>query len=587
MTAETLIAHQWQALPGGGGARIYPAIPRFSGRSSNAFLIETGGALVLIDSGGQAEQAALLADLIRDLRRTAPRPVLVLLTHAHFDHFLGRFTQPELLDSRLTVLAVQEDGARALTRADRGLTQAALLEVDLQPLRVDLPLVPAEAGGVQGTRHFANGLTLEVTRVWREAGLSIQRLTVDGLALDLIHTPGHSPDHCCLRVGGLVLVGDLFLAAKVAGVIGWDHEALLRSLAGMSAIIGGAGIRVVCPGHGPTLPPAAAIGALAEVADAARPLQAIAELNPGRARWLADFAAVALPEVGRLFLIMAGRFSLVSHLMAEWGVAAVEARFQGLIRADQIDQLLAGFSAYRQASLDVHRPPMTVALKAGEVVERVQRAFDRAGLDRLLDPSLPRRAERLLADYLLLLRGFAPVRTLQAEELPVLLAVGLAVHRRPKKAWEDGLGALTAEADFDDWLLTHLARQPLLDGVRVTLPVVPRGQRVTVDRERFQDLLTTLLEHLVGTGTTDLQLGVESGMEGDNPDVVITILARGRSPGARAVGPAPRPYLLWLAEQANVRVTSATEPAAGLHGYRIHCRPYGEPVLGAESLWAS
>ena len=151
MTTETLIAHQWQALPGGGGARIYPAIPRFSGRSSNAFLIETGGALVLIDSGGQAEQAALLADLIRDLRRTAPRPVLVLLTHAHFDHFLGLFTQPELLDSRLTVLAVQEDGARALTRADRGLTQAALLEVDLQPLRVDLPLLALGAAGVQGT----------------------------------------------------------------------------------------------------------------------------------------------------------------------------------------------------------------------------------------------------------------------------------------------------------------------------------------------------------------------------------------------------------------------------------------------------
>jgi len=281
MTMEALIPNQWQALPGGGEARLYPCIPRFSGNCSNAFLIETAGALILIDSGGRADQAALLAELIRDLRRTAPRPVLVLLTHAHFDHFLGLFTQPELLDSRLTVLAVQEDGARTLTRADRGLTQAALLEVPLQPLRVDLPILTAAAGEVQRSRNFANGLSLQVTTVWREAGLAIQRLEVDGLALDLIHTPGHSPDHCCLRVGGLVLVGDLFLAAKVAGVIGWDHEALLRSLAGMGEIIGGEGIRVVCPGHGPALPPAAAIGALAEVADAARPLQAIAELNPG------------------------------------------------------------------------------------------------------------------------------------------------------------------------------------------------------------------------------------------------------------------------------------------------------------------
>lgn len=578
MTTETLIAHQWQALPGGGEARIYPAIPRFSGLCSNAFLIETAGALILIDSGGQAEQAAVLADLIRELRRTAPRPLLVLLTHAHFDHFLGLFAQPELLDSLLTVVAVQEDGARALTRADRGLTQAALLEVDLQPLRVDLPLLALGAGGVQGTLNFANGLSLEVTAVWRESGLSIQRLTVDGLALDLIHTPGHSPDHCCLRVGGLVLIGDLLLAAQVAGVIGWDHAALLRSLAGMVEIMGDPGMRVVCPGHGPALPPAAAIAALAAVAEDARPLHMIAELNPGRARWLADFAAVALPEVGRLFLIMAGRLSLVSHLMAEWGVATVEARLQGLIRADQIDQLMEGFSAYRQASLEKRSPQILVALKAGEVVARLQRAFDRDGLDRLLDPSVPRRAERLLADYLLLLRGFAPARTPRAEELATLLAAGLAAHRRPGEVWEDVEGALTAAADFDDWLLARLARRPLRDGVRVTLPVVPQGLRVTVDRERFQDLLTTLLENLVGTGTTDLRLDVESGMvsgmEGQPPAVVIAILAHGRSPGARTAGPAPRPYLPWLAEQAGVRVTSATEPAAGLHGYRIHCRAF-------------
>jgi len=512
MTTGTLIAHQWQALPGGGGTRIYPAIPRFSGLSSNAFLIETAGALILIDSGGRADQAALLAELIRDLRRTAPRPVLVLLTHAHFDHFLGLFTQPELLDSRLTVLAVQEDGAQALTRADRGLTQAALLEVPLQPLRLDLPILTAAAGEVQRSRNFANGLSLQVTTVWREAGLAIQRLEVDGLAL----------------------------------------------------------------------PPAAAIATLVEVADAARPLQAIAELNPGRARWLADFAAVALPELGRLFLIMAGRLSLVSHLMAEWGVAAVDARFQCLIRADLIDQLLEGFSAYRQASVDVQRPPMTVAHKAGEVVERLQRTFDRDGLDRLLDPSLPRRAERLLADYLLLLRGFAPARTLQAEELAALLVAGLAAHRRPDEAWEDGQGALTAEADFDDWLLTRLARRPLLDEVRVAIPEVPLGQRVTVDRERFQDLLTTLLENLVGTGTTDLRLGVESGMEGDHPTVVIAILALNRSPVARAAGPAPRPYLQWLAELAGVRVTSATEPAAGFHGYHIHCRPFAGGGYGTD-----
>ena len=163
------------------------------------------------------------------------------------------------------------------------------------------------AGGVPRTLNFTNGLSLQVTAVWREAGLIIQRLAVDGVALDLIHTPGHRPNHCCMLVGGLVLVSDLFLAAKVVRVIDWDNEAVVRSLAKMSEIIGGENIRVVCPGYVPALAPAAAIATLAVMA--ARPLQAIAELNPGRACWLADFAALtvglaataALRTPGRIF----------------------------------------------------------------------------------------------------------------------------------------------------------------------------------------------------------------------------------------------------------------------------------------------
>jgi len=572
MTMGALIPNQWQALPGGGEARLYPCIPRFSGNCSNAFLIETACALILIDIGGTAEQAALLADLVNELRGVRPRPLLLLLTHAHFDHFTGLFTQPEWLDSGLTALAVQEAGARALASADRSLTQAALLELSLQPLSVELPLLTAGEEEVLRSLELPNGLMLTQMGVRWEAGLAVQRLQVEGLALDLIHTPGHSPDHCCLRIGGLVLLGDLLLAARVAGLVGWDHGALLSSLAGMKEIIAGDGVRVVCPGHGPALLPPAAIAALAEVAHSARPLKDVAEMNPARAVWLADFAAVALAEVGRLFLIMAGRLSLVSYLMGELGVGGTAERLRGLINADLIDQLLADFSAYRQASGETYRPRMTVARKAGEVVQRLQRAFDREGLGRLLDPSLTRRAERLLADYLLFLRGFEPVRTLQAKDLQKVLAAGLAAHRHPAETWEALEGALTANADFHGWLLSRIARRPLLDAIQLNLAMLPAAQSVMIDPERFQDLLTTLLEHLVGTGTTDIRLGMARVMEGQRPSPVISILARISQRGPRDLGAAPRPYLQWLAELAGVGVTFAAESSAGLHGYRLHFR---------------
>lgn len=564
-----MIANQWNALPGGGEARIYPWIPRFSGLCSNAFLIETARALILIDIGGQAKQAALVADQIRELRREWPRPLLVLLSHAHFDHFIGLCAQPELLDSQLTVVAVQAAGARALTAADLAQTQAALLELSFPPLRVDLPLLAA--GEDEGPRSLncMNGLRLEQSAPWREAGLIVQGLLVEGFALDLIHTPGHSPDHCCLRLGDLVLLGDLLLAANVPGVVGWDQEALLRSLAGMTEIVGGEGIRVVCPGHGPVLLPSVASASLSQVAHAVKPLRDIAALNPERARRLADVAAMALPEVGRLFRIMAGRLYMVSHLMADLGVDGTDAQLQGLIRADLVDQLLEGFSAFSQVGAEASPTPILVAHKAVGVIERLQTAFDREGLGLLLDPSLLRRAERLLSDYQLLVRGFEPVREWQVENLQDVLTTGLAAHQHPPETLADCYRAVTEDTDFDTWLLGRIARRPLLGAVQVDLVKLPSAPSVVMDRERFQDLLTTLIEHLVGTGSKDLRLHTQT----HSASQVVFLEGSSHPAGLNNPGSAPRPYLQWLSDLAGVQVTLTSDPAAGRQGYQIHCRP--------------
>lgn len=149
----------------------------------------------------------------------------------------------------------------------------------------------------------------------------------------------------------------------------------------------------------------------------------------------------------------------------------------------------------------------------------MRRAFDGEGLGLILYPSLIRRAERLLADYLFHLRGFQPVQALRGEDLWGVVNAGLAGHRRPGESWDDYHQALTADANFDDWLLTRIARRPLLDAVGVTMPEMPPTQWVTIDRERFQDLLTTLLEHLVGIGIREILVGSES--QGPSPRVSI------------------------------------------------------------------
>ena len=43
------------------------------------------------------------------------------------------------------------------------------------------------------------------------------QLTVGGLTLDLLHTPGHADDHICILVGEICLTGDILFVGKIGG----------------------------------------------------------------------------------------------------------------------------------------------------------------------------------------------------------------------------------------------------------------------------------------------------------------------------------------------------------------------------------
>ena len=79
------------------------------------------------------------------------------------------------------------------------------------------------------------------------------RVTVGGVTVQAVHTPGHASDHLCLRVEqtGAVLTGDHVLGRGTT-VVAWPdgdmtaYMASLQRLATMNAT-------VLYPGHGPTL----------------------------------------------------------------------------------------------------------------------------------------------------------------------------------------------------------------------------------------------------------------------------------------------------------------------------------------------
>jgi glyoxylase-like metal-dependent hydrolase (beta-lactamase superfamily II) len=67
--------------------------------------------------------------------------------------------------------------------------------------------------------------------------------------LDAIATPGHAPDHVCLRMGGVLFTGDTVLGEGSVFVAPGEGSlsAYLESLRRLRSL----DLEVICPGHGP------------------------------------------------------------------------------------------------------------------------------------------------------------------------------------------------------------------------------------------------------------------------------------------------------------------------------------------------
>lgn len=78
-----------------------------------------------------------------------------------------------------------------------------------------------------------------------------QELSLDGIFLRVLHTPGHSPGSVTFQGEDFLLTGDTLFAGGMGryDLYGGSLEILERSLAALAALEGDWRI---CPGHGPS-----------------------------------------------------------------------------------------------------------------------------------------------------------------------------------------------------------------------------------------------------------------------------------------------------------------------------------------------
>lgn len=169
----------------------------------HCYLLRGTDRAVLIDTG------LGVGNLGQVVRKLTQLPVTALLTHAHWDH-LGGLSQFHRF---------------ALHPAERSWVE------DQFPL----PLAAVKANLTRESCHFPSGFRLEDYRVFQGTPARLledgDQIDLGGRVLTVLHTPGHSPGHCCFYEAerGYLFTGDLIYRGCLDAFYPTTDPVLFRS----------------------------------------------------------------------------------------------------------------------------------------------------------------------------------------------------------------------------------------------------------------------------------------------------------------------------------------------------------------------
>jgi glyoxylase-like metal-dependent hydrolase (beta-lactamase superfamily II) len=511
----SLAPNTWQPVPGSRSLEIFPILAKPSIVSSNCFIVSAPKAILVVDPGASHEQTRRINDVVTAALAVSKRPVLVILTHCHQDHSqeANRLVLPA--GTELRRLA-HDRAARALERSDRALTVAYLYPwnpaVCNAPIhcRLFAPDGACEARGL----NLVRGDRFEITR--RAASLAddvalAQRSIVlgDGERLDIYHTPGHTSCSVSLRLGALLMIGDLPFAANpgLCGLDGWNHEELIRTLHGLDGLLDNPDIAICCPGHGYEVSAAAMRYKLRLMREEARDLTAVEGMNADRIAGLKRYTDEFLEEASALFTILSGRLYAASYYLFDEGME----RLTVPIDLDGIDGTLTEFRRFADAFNQSTTPELTVVLKGVQAARSLREALARDDVQRFLDPSLVGRAQRRLTDFLSIVRGLQFLSTESPSRVNSVLAQLVA---RAAPLEDTDASELLALADdrrgFLDVLTRRLAARSPFNQVTVDFVEACERSEAGIAAERLDDIVTSLIEGMAAGGARHIRLGTET-----------------------------------------------------------------------------
>ena len=409
-----MINKEWQPVPGTHAAEIYPYLRKPDLLSSNSCVIRTPQQIILIDAGALPAQTDDLCGIVRKCYQENPRPILLYLTHCHIDHTLSINRFRQMLTPCSVWIAIQEEGARYLTRGDSKKTIAELYGIDCPSSRPDIHLLTGQ-DQVDGNIRCIDlpsdaPLTLRTEIIPTQEGQSLlcQKISMGGGDyMEFYPAPGHSPDSVCIRIDGILFIGDLLAAANpmVAGISGWSRGDLIQTLRHVLWLLDNRPVAFCYPGHGSILPADKIRGILRQLLEKTCRLGDTMEMNENRLFQITEFALELIDEAEEVFSSIAGRLLYVAYQLEKLEEEEAADRCRSIMPMDEIDACLSDFRhhCFELGAGKIRR--VEFAHSVLHVVQKVKSLFDPRPLATVLPQALINRGTRLLLDFIGIANG--------------------------------------------------------------------------------------------------------------------------------------------------------------------------------------
>jgi glyoxylase-like metal-dependent hydrolase (beta-lactamase superfamily II) len=508
-------ANVWQKVPGTTVVEIFPIITKPSIVSSNCYIFSAPEAIVVIDPGASSEQTQQISRILTDALAVSRRPILVFLTHCHQDHSQDAGALELPAGTEIKRFAHQA-GVEALERRDRKLTVAYLYpwSPEICPARFEGKLFVSTPESQVHALGLADGGRIELQTepialpdgaLFRHQWLPLGA----GNRLDIYHTPGHSPCSISLRVGSLLVLGDLPFAANpgLCGLDGWSQADFLQTLHNVDWLLDTAGITVCCPGHGYCVSAQSMREKLRLMESEARSLTGVQLLDAVRIGGLKNYVDELLEETSVLLTIFSGRLYTVSYYLSLLDEDTAARGVLATLDIDQIDRLLSEFRRFVESFNASAIPELTVVLKGVQVAQSLQQLLAEEHVKQVLDLSLVGRAQRRLADFLSVVRG---LHFLNAETPGAVNELVAQLLKRAKATAvmepSDLMEAVEDDQSFLQAITRRLAAHSPLRDIEFEFAPGTQETNANIGAERLDDILTNLMEGMAGTGVKHISI---------------------------------------------------------------------------------